>query len=95
MPKHKGFTLEELAKATDSEIIGNPGCFIDNLSTIENAREGSITFLSNQKYFNLLDNCKASAIVVDKEFKEDLKFNFLKSDDPYITYATLSKIFKP
>jgi hypothetical protein len=32
---HKGFTLEELAKATDSEIIGNPGCFIDNLSTIE------------------------------------------------------------
>jgi UDP-3-O-[3-hydroxymyristoyl] glucosamine N-acyltransferase len=95
VPKHKGFTLEELAKATDSEIIGNPGCFIDNLSTIENAREGSITFLSNQKYFNLLDNCKASAIVVDKEFKEDLKFNFLKSDDPYITYATLSKIFKP
>ena len=35
----------------------------------------------------------ASAIVVSKEFKEDNRF-FLKSEDPYLTYAKLSKIFK-
>jgi hypothetical protein len=35
---HKGFTLKELAEATNSEIIGNPGCLIDNLSTIDKAR---------------------------------------------------------
>ena len=94
MPKHKSFTLEELAKATNTEVIGNPDCYIDNLSTIDSACEGSITFLTNQKYLHSLDNCKASAVVVSKEFKEDKRFNFLKSDDPYVTYAKLSNIFK-
>ena len=94
MPKHKSFTLGELAKATNTEVVGNSDCHIDNLSTIDNASEGSITFLTNQKYLHSLDNCMASAIVVSKEFKEDNRFNFLKSEDPYLTYAKLSKIFK-
>ncbi len=94
MPKQKGFRLEELAAATDSEVVGNPDCYIDNLSTINSGREGSITFLTNQKYVDSLENCKASAIIVAKEFKEDKRFNYLKSDDPYMAYAALSKIFK-
>ena len=94
MPKHKSFTLGELAKATNTEGVGNSDCHINNLSTIDNASEGSITFLTNQKYLHSLDNCMASAIVVSKEFKEDNRFNFLKSEDPYLTYAKLSKIFK-
>ena len=94
MPKHKSFTLGELAKATNTEVVGNSDCHINNLSTIDNASEGSITFLTNQKYLHSLDNCMASAIVVSKEFKEDNRFNFLKSEDPYLTYAILSKIFK-
>ena len=94
MPKHKSFTLRELAKATNTEVIGNSDCHIYNLSTIDNASEGSITFLTNQKYLHSLDNCMASAVVVSKEFKEDNRFNFLKSEDPYLTYAKLSKIFK-
>ena len=94
MTKHKSFTLGELAKATNTEVVGNSDCHINNLSTIDNASEGSITFLTNQKYLHSLDNCMASAIVVSKEFKEDNRFNFLKSEDPYLTYAKLSKIFK-
>ncbi len=94
MPKHKSFTLGELAKATNTEVVGNSDCHINNLSTIDNASEGSITFLTNKKYLHSLDNCMASAIVVSKEFKEDNRFNFLKSEDPYLTYAKLSKIFK-
>jgi|TARA_B100002052_G_scaffold187813_1_gene171191 UDP-3-O-[3-hydroxymyristoyl] glucosamine N-acyltransferase len=94
VPKHKSFTLGELAKATNTEVVGNSDCHINNLSTIDNASEGSITFLTNQKYLHSLDNCMASAIVVSKEFKEDNRFNFLKSEDPYLTYAKLSKIFK-
>jgi len=91
---HKGFTLKELAEATDSEAVGNLNCYIENLSTIDKAYEGSITFLANKKYLDSLENCKASAIVVGNDFKEDKRFNYLKSDDPYIVYAKLSKIFQ-
>ena len=44
MSKHKSFTLKELAKATDSILVGDENCIVDNLSTIENSSKSSITF---------------------------------------------------
>tara|TARA_B100000287_G_scaffold375209_1_gene375517 strand:+ start:393 stop:1328 length:936 start_codon:yes stop_codon:yes gene_type:complete len=90
----KAFKLEELAKLTDSLVIGDPESVIDNLSTISSASESSITFLTNPKYKSDLKNSKACAVLVDENFKEDKDFNYLKSKDPYLAYATLSKLFK-
>jgi len=90
----KSFKLEELAKLTDSLVIGDPECVIDNLSTISSASESSITFLTNPKYSGDLKNSKACAVLVYESYKEDKDFNYLKSKDPYLAYAILSKLFK-
>jgi UDP-3-O-[3-hydroxymyristoyl] glucosamine N-acyltransferase len=92
--KHKSFTLEELAEATDAEIVGDSHCVVDNIATISNANDTSITFLSNKKYTDSLKHSKACCVIVEKSFKEDGNFNYLKSDDPYLAYAKLTKIFK-
>ena len=94
MSNQKSFKLEELAKLTDSLVIGDPECVVDNLSTISSASESSITFLTNSKYSGNLKNSKACAVLVDENYKEDKNFNYLKSKDPYLAYATLSKLFK-
>ena len=94
MSNQKSFKLEELAKLTDSFVIGDPECVVDNLSTISSASESSITFLTNSKYSGNLKNSKACAVLVDENYKEDKNFNYLKSKDPYLAYATLSKLFK-
>ena len=94
MSNQKSFKLEELAKLTDSLVIGDPECVVDNLSTISSASESSITFLTNSKYSGNLKNSKACAVLVDERYKEDKNFNYLKSKDPYLAYATLSKLFK-
>ena len=94
MPKQKSFTLKELAKVTESILIGDPSIVVDNISSIANANSTSVTFLSNLKYSSLLANSKACAVVVHKNFEDDNKFNYLKSDDPYLTYAKLTKLFK-
>ena len=94
MSNQKSFKLEELAKLTDSLVIGDPECVVDNLSTISSASESSITFLTNSKYSGNLKNSKACAVLVDESYKEDKDFNYLKSKDPYLAYATLSKLFK-
>ena len=94
MSNHKSFKLEELAKLTDSYVIGDPECVVDNLSTISSASESSITFLTNSRYSGNLKNSKACAVLVDESYKEDKDFNYLKSKDPYLAYATLSKLFK-
>ena len=94
MPKLKSFTLKELAKVTESILIGDPSVVVDNISSIANANSTSVTFLSNLKYSSSLANSKACAVVVHKNFEDDNKFNYLKSDDPYLTYAKLTKLFK-
>ena len=93
MSKHKSFTLKDLAKVTDSVLIGDSDCVINNIATISSANESSITFLSNPKYQSLLENSNACAVIVHKDFKEDNKFNYLKSNDPYLAYARLTKLF--
>ena len=93
MPKPKSFTLKELAKFTDSTLFGDKNCVVDNLSTIENSSKSSITFLSNNKYASLLASSNAAAVIVSKDFKEDDSFNYLKTDDPYLTYAKISNLF--
>ena len=94
MPKQKSFTLKELAKVTESILIGDPSIVVDNISSIANANSTSVTFLSNLKYSSSLTNSKACAVIVHKNFEDDNKFNYLKSDDPYLTYAKLTKLFK-
>tara|TARA_B100001250_G_scaffold365690_1_gene346557 strand:+ start:871 stop:1806 length:936 start_codon:yes stop_codon:yes gene_type:complete len=94
VPKHKSFTLNELAKATNSEIVGDPECIIDNIATISSANHNSITFLTNKKYSDSLKNSKASSVIVEMEFENDGKFNYLKSTNPYLVYAKLTKMFK-
>jgi UDP-3-O-[3-hydroxymyristoyl] glucosamine N-acyltransferase len=94
VPKQKSFTLKELAKVTESILIGDPSSVVDNISSIANANSTSVTFLSNLKYSSSLANSKACAVVVHKNFEDDNKFNYLKSDDPYLTYAKLTKLFK-
>jgi UDP-3-O-[3-hydroxymyristoyl] glucosamine N-acyltransferase len=92
--KQISFKLEELAKLINGKVVGDSSAVVDNLSTIQNANSSSITFLSNAKYVDLLDHSKASAVVVEIDFKEDNKFNYIKCKDPYLAYAHLSKIFK-
>ena len=94
MSKHKSFTIKELAEATASSIIGDHSCSVDNISTIENANEKSITFLTNNKYKNSLSKSKACAVIVNLDFKEDGNFIYLKSKDPYLAYAKITKFFK-
>ena len=94
MSKHKSFTIKELAEATASSIIGDHSCSVDNISTIENANEKSITFLTNNKYKNSLSESKACAVIVSLDFEEDRNFIYLKSKDPYLAYAKITKFFK-
>ena len=65
MSKQISFKLEELAKLINGEVVGDSNAVVDNLSTIQNANSSSVTFLSNAKYIDLLNNSKASAVVVD------------------------------
>ena len=61
------FSLEEIALHVDGTVLGDSSIQISEVAEIQNARVGSITFLSNQMYNKYLNTTQASAIFVSEE----------------------------
>ena len=98
--KPKGpFLLKKLAGFTGDKIIGKSNIIIKNISSTENAINGSITFLDNKKYFKSLNATKASACIISEDVLKKYKFtkdiSFLVSKNPYLSYAKLLNFFYP
>ena len=85
------FKIKNLAKIFDGKIIGDEELTINGVSSIENANEGDITFLSNKKYSKYLNDTKASAIVIDRSVSipKSSKKTFLIVKNSYLTFALL------
>jgi UDP-3-O-[3-hydroxymyristoyl] glucosamine N-acyltransferase len=79
-----GKTLEELAKHTQSRVVGDPSIVIEGVSTLESAGESEITFLSNKKYLPLVKTTSASAVIVGEEIESNAAL--LVAEDPYFAF---------
>ena len=88
-------TLGEIAKYIDAELWGDAGTQIDGVATLENAKSGDISFLSNRKYYRLLKLTKASAVIVKREDYEQCPAQALVVDNPYTSYTNVMYLFYP
>jgi UDP-3-O-[3-hydroxymyristoyl] glucosamine N-acyltransferase len=85
------FPIQQIAGLLQGEIVGDDTIVIDNLSTLENAIEGCISFLSNPKYENFIYETKASAVIVKNDFNptKGIKPTLIKVKDPYLAFSVL------
>ena len=60
------FSIRDIAHLLDGEIEGRDDLIINNLGTIDGAKEGSISFLSNPKYENSVYSTNASVMALEK-----------------------------
>ena len=97
LPKPKGpFRLYEISKETDCKLSSNTDDIpIYNISPIEIAKKGELSFLENMKYFDSLRNCKASAVIVPEKTINKLKTSsiLLASNNAYASYAKAMQKF--
>jgi len=84
-------TLSELAAAIGAELVGDGSLLIDSANTLEAARAGQVSFLSNPKYSKQVETTKASAVVVSPHFKMP-GVNLLRHKNPY--YAFMQAVVK-
>lgn len=85
------FTAAQIAQWAGGEIIGNPDVQINDISKIDDAHQGSITFLANPKYTPFVYTTEASVILVSHNFEPErpVKATLIKVDDPYGTLANI------
>lgn len=88
-------TLAELAQFLGAELRGDGSAGITGLGTLQNAREGQVTFLANEKYARYLADTGATAVLLKPDFAADCPVNALVLDDPYLGFARLSHLFDP
>ncbi|WP_320034050.1 UDP-3-O-(3-hydroxymyristoyl)glucosamine N-acyltransferase [Halarcobacter sp.] len=70
---------------------------ITGLNTLLDSNENELTFLENKKYINDLENTKAAAVLVKKEFASKVPKTSiaLVCEEPYLNLAYASKLFAP
>lgn len=84
-------TAEVIAQHFNGEIVGDPTVKVSSVAKIEQGKPGNICFLANPKYEHHLYTCKASIIIINKEFKpkEPVAPTLILVDNAYEAVASL------
>ncbi|MBI5779978.1 MAG: UDP-3-O-(3-hydroxymyristoyl)glucosamine N-acyltransferase [Planctomycetes bacterium] len=90
-------TAEAIAKLLKGRIVsGRKDVAIKNYATIDLAKEGDITFLTNRKYLPLLKSTKASAIVMMQALKETpSSIAVILVDNPDLAFSRVVDCLNP
>jgi UDP-3-O-[3-hydroxymyristoyl] glucosamine N-acyltransferase len=85
------FTVQQISDLLNGNVEGNAAFRIRNLSKIEEAKEGDVTFLANPKYEHHLYLTHASAVIISHNFtpKGQVSSALIRVDDPYLAFSRL------
>jgi len=86
--------LSELAERLQCNLEGDGEIEIDGVATLESARKGQISFLTNIKYYAEARTTQASAIIVGPDCPV-LEKPLLKHENPYLIFAKAIEVFFP
>lgn len=75
-------------------VLEGPDLIISGLSTLEEAKPGTLTFVTSKKYRKYIPACKASALIAPPDIKSETHSLIVK-DDPYLGFALAMRLFYP
>lgn len=83
------FTALQIATLIKGKIVGDPDSIASQVAKIEEAVDGSLSFIANPKYEEYLYSTKASVIIVNDtlEVKGDIKPTLIRVKDAYSSFA--------
>jgi len=86
-------TLKEIAELVQGEVVGDSSIVITGASGIKEACRGDITFLSNPKYYSLLNSTAASAVITSREEFKTSK-PLIRTDNPSLAFVKVISLVK-
>jgi len=85
------FTVEQIAQMLNGEVKGDKYLNINQLAKIEEGSTGTISFLANPKYEHYIYTTKATAVIVDQQFRPKKAYltTLILVEDAYAAFTTL------
>jgi UDP-3-O-[3-hydroxymyristoyl] glucosamine N-acyltransferase len=88
-------TLGELAVRFGCELRGDPDTRVDSIASLAAAHAGSVTFLANPKLRPVLEQTRATVVVLDKRSAEACPVASLVAVNPHATFARIATMLYP
>jgi len=89
------FTLQELARTSGGELIGDPTLQITGAASLVEATPGEISFFGSRKYIGLLRKTRASAVFVPTDFAESIGAAQIRVANPTKAFEQIVLKFAP
>jgi UDP-3-O-[3-hydroxymyristoyl] glucosamine N-acyltransferase len=85
------FTALQIATLIKGRIEGNPEAKVSHVAKIEEANEGSLSFIANPKYEDYLYTSKATIIIVNEtlEVTKEIDATLIRVKDAYVGFTLL------
>ncbi len=89
------YTAEKIAAFLGGTVEGNGNVIIKTVSKIEEGQAGTLSFLANPKYTSYIYDTKASAVIVNENFKPDkpVSATLIRVKDAYKAFADLLEFY--
>lgn len=84
-------TLAEIAEFIDGEVIGDGEIVVTDVCGIKDGKKGSVTFVDNSRYFPLVEETEASAVITPRDFKSSGKV-IIRTDNPSLAFAKVASL---
>lgn len=90
------FTANDIAEFLNGEVDGDGAVSVNNVSRIEEGREGTLSFLANPKYAHFIYETKSSIVLVNKDFVADKEIaaTLIRVEDAYQALAQLLEMYE-
>tara|TARA_S200000501_G_C20764180_1_gene717507 strand:- start:91 stop:1119 length:1029 start_codon:yes stop_codon:yes gene_type:complete len=90
------FTVGQIAKMLQGDVVGDSNIVLNKLTKIEEGSEHSIAFLSNPKYNEYLYKTKASAVIINQDFilDKNITTTLIRVKDAYASFAELLRFIE-
>ncbi|HHT00107.1 MAG TPA: UDP-3-O-(3-hydroxymyristoyl)glucosamine N-acyltransferase [Thiomicrospira sp.] len=83
------------SKGVVLELIGDDSVEITQVSGLDIAKPGEISFLTDKKYLTHLNTTQAEAVILQKNLAGDFPCSQILVDNPYYIYALVAQFLNP
>ncbi len=87
-------SLSKIAEMVQGNISGDSDIMIGGAAPFESAGSREITVAGNAKFLKKMDDCKAGAIIVPRDY-ESRGRNLVRTDNPMVAFAKVLQYFYP
>jgi len=88
------FTIAEIAKRLQGEVVGENQAVLTGFSNPDIAKTGDLTFAENAEYFGIAEHSAATAIIAAKGFTSTRK-TVIRVANPRVAFARAMEAFFP